>query len=719
MIHLRAFSVRSTGLRSLKSVSFHNVLMNEKPSNSAPETRPSVCPHDCTSTCALEVERIDANTIGRVRGSRRNSYTAGVICEKVARYAERIHHPDRLLHPMRRTGPKGSGSFERISWADALDLVAEQFTQKAQQYGNETVWPYYYAGTMGLVQRDGINRLRNAMKYSRYYSTICVTLADNGWVAGTGAKRGVDLREAADHADLIVIWGGNPVNTQVNVMSHVMRAKKRGAKVVVVDPYRTGTAERADMHLALKPGTDGALACAVMHVLFAEGLADHAYLAEHTDAPDELAAHVATRSPAWAAKITGLSEQEIIQFARLYGNSQASYIRAHHGFTRSRNGAANMHAVTCLPAVTGAWQKLGGGALYGHQAVYPLDKSLIEGTDVEDKSLRALDQSRLGPILVGDTDALLGGPPVTAMLIQNTNPAVVCPELNKVIAGFKREDLFVCVHEQFMTETALLADVVLPATMFLEHDDFYTASGHPTFQVARKVVDAPGECRDNHYVHCELAKRLGASHPGFDMTPVELMDETLARSGMWDVDTNVEKGGQPFTLPFETAHFLDGFVWPDKKFRFKPDWQALGGRWQEMPVLPDHCDVIDHATEEKPWRLIAAPARTFLNSTFTETASSLKREQRPTALMHPADCEALSVTTGDAVNLGNERGEVLAHVKLVDGQQRGVVVLEGVWPNKGFANGIGINALTSSEPGFPNGGAVFHDTAVWIRAATA
>ncbi len=526
------------------------------------ETVPSVCPHDCTSTCALEVERLDLHTIGRVRGSHRNTYTRGVICEKVGRYAERVHHPDRLLHPLRRVGPKGSGRFERIAWEDALDLVAENFTRQAARLGLETVWPYYYAGTMGLVQRDGINRLTHAMGYSRYFSTICVTLADTGWAAGVGAKRGVDLREIGEHSDLVVIWGGNPVNTQVNVMSHAMQAKRRGATFVVVDPYRTDTAAKADLHLAPRPGTDGALACAIMHVLFAEGLADWDYLRAYTDCPDEMAAHVATRTPGWAAAITGLSVEQIVGFARLYGRTQKSFIRCHHGFSRSRNGAVNMHAVTCLPAVTGAWRHKGGGAVYGQTAIYPLDRTLIEGRDVVDKSIRALDQSRLGQILTGDREALLGGPPVTAMLVQNTNPAMVCPELNLVHRGLAREDLFLCVHEQFLTETAAFADVVLPATMFVEHDDFYTASGHTYFQVTKKVIEPPGECRENHWVIGELAKRLGATHRGFQMTPWEIMDETLRASGMWDAETNWRRGGQDFAPAFETAHFLDGFPTP-------------------------------------------------------------------------------------------------------------------------------------------------------------
>jgi len=681
----------------------------------AVEIVPSVCPHDCTSVCALEVERLDTRTIGRVRGSMRNTYTDGVICEKVGRYAERVHNPDRLLHPLKRVGPKGSGQFVRVSWDEALDTVAAAFVEKAALYGPETVWPYFYAGTMGLVQRDGINRLRHVMRYSRWYSTICVTLSDTGWTAGVGAKRGVDLREIDEHADLVVIWGGNPVHTQINVMTHALRARRRGATLVVVDPYRTGTAEQADLHLAVRPGTDGALACAVMHVLFEEGYADWAYLRRYTDAPEELAQHVATRTPGWAAPITGLSVDRIVEFARLYGRTRKSFIRCHHGFTRSRNGAVNMHAVSCLPAVTGAWQYPGGGALYGQTALYPLDRTLIEGLDRVDPSLRELDQSRLGPILTGDAEALRGGPPVTAMLVQNTNPAMVCPELKLVHQGLAREDLFLCVHEQFLTETAAYADIVLPATMFLEHDDFYTASGHTYFQVARRVIEPPGECRENHAVISALARRLGAEHPGFELTAWEIMDRTLERSGMWDAQTNWERGGQDMAPGFERAHFLDGFAWPDGKFRFKPDWSAYGGRWQEMPALPDHFDVIDRPTPDKPFRMVAAPARAFLNSTFTETPGSLQHEKRPTALLNPEDCAALDIVAGDRVTLGNQRGEVVLHAVPKAGQARGVVVVESIWPNKHFATGIGINALTSAEPGYPNGGAVFHDTAVWIR----
>ncbi len=261
----------------------------------------SACPHDCPSTCALEVEVLGPDRIGTVRGAEANSYTSGVICAKVARYAERVHHPDRLLHPLLRTGPKGSGQFARIGWDEALDRVAAAFREAADRHGPESVWPYYYAGTMGLVQRDGINRLRHAMRYSRQGTTICSTICDAGWRAGVGAVTGPDPREM-DESDLLVMWGGNPVNTQVNVMTHVSRARKqRGTRFVVVDPYRNGTAQAADTHLMLRPGTDGALACAVMHVAFRDGYADRDYMARYADDPAALEAHLATRTPDWAA----------------------------------------------------------------------------------------------------------------------------------------------------------------------------------------------------------------------------------------------------------------------------------------------------------------------------------------------------------------------------------------------------------------------------------
>jgi anaerobic selenocysteine-containing dehydrogenase len=677
----------------------------------------SACPHDCPSTCALEVERLDARTIGKVRGAADNSYTAGVICAKVARYAERVHHPDRLAHPLRRTGPKGSGSFEPIPWDTALDEIAAALRHAAETHGSEAVWPYYYAGTMGLVQRDGINRLRHVMRYSGQHSTFCTPLAAAGWLAGTGFCRGPDPREMAE-ADLIICWGTNAVATQVNVMTHIARARKtRGAKLAVVDPYRGGTAAVADVHIALRPGTDGALACAMMHVLFAEGYADRAYMAEYADCPDELEAHLATRTPAWASKITGLSECEIVDFACLYGGTERSYIRAGYGFSRSRNGSANMHAVTCLPTVTGAWKHLGGGAFHKNNDIYHWDMTLIEGLDERDPDIRVLDQSRIGAILTGDKRDLGDGPPVTALFIQNTNPVVVAPESVKVREGFAREDLFVCVHEQFMTDTARMADIVLPAPTFLEYDDVYQASGHSHIQIGPKVIEAYGESRSNHEVICALANRLGARHRGFDMSAREIVDETLRTSG-WpgieEIQANRWHDCQP---DFETAHFLNGFANPDGRFHFAPDWARIGADHAAMPRLPDHMPVIEESDAEHPYRLVTAPARQFLNSSFTETPTSRKREGRPTALVHPDDMATLGLDDGGRVRLGNRRGDIVVHAAGFDGLQPGVVVVESIWPNAAYEEGIGVNALVGADPGPPMGGAVYHDTAVWLRPA--
>jgi anaerobic selenocysteine-containing dehydrogenase len=684
----------------------------------------SACPHDCPSTCALEVEIFDDHTIGRLRGAADNAYTAGVICAKVARYAERVHHPDRLKQPLRRTAAKGSGQFAPISWDEALDIVAEAFTRAEDKHGSQAVWPYLYAGTMGYVMRDGIHRLRHAKKYSGFFSTICVNPAFTGFIAGTGKLAGADPREMAK-SDLVVIWGTNAANTQINVMTHATRARKeRGAKIAVVDVYMNTTMKQADLPVLIRPGTDGALACAVMHCLFRDGKADWDYLERYTDAPHELAEHVRTRDPQWAAAITGCPVATIEAFARLIGERKRAFFRLGYGFSRSRNGAVNMHAASCIAAVTGAWRLEGGGAFHNNGGVFHLNNSVIEGADLRDPSIRMLDQSRIGAILTGDQAALFGGPPVTAMLIQNTNPVAVAPDQNTVKRGFARDDLFVCVHEQFMTDTAKMADIVLPATMFVEHDDFYTAGGSQYILLGPKLVEPPGECRNNHEVICGLAKRLGAKHPGFDMTPRQLIDVSLQKSG-WGTLAELEAKRWIDCQPdFAAAHYLNGFAYPDGKFRFKPDWPTVPfQRWHRntittpLPELPDHWEVIEEADPEHPFRLATSPARGFLNSSFTETATSRAKEGRPDVMIHPQDAAACGVADGEEVVLGNRRGEVRLHAKLFDGVRRGVLIAESLWPNSAYADGRGINTVTGADSIAPFGGAAFHDNKVWLRKA--
>jgi anaerobic selenocysteine-containing dehydrogenase len=523
----------------------------------------------------------------------------------------------------------------------------------------------------------------------------------------------------------VVIWGTNPVNTQVNVMTHASRARKeRGAKIAAIDIYNNDTMKQADIKILLKPGTDGAFACGVMHVLFREGYADRDYLEHYTDCPAELEAHLATRTPEWASAISGVPVAEIEAFARAVGQTKRTFFRLGYGFTRSRNGAAQMHAALCIPAVTGAWQYEGGGAFFNNFAIWKFNYSVIEAHEAIDPKIRQLDQSKIGRILTGDPVALKNGPPVKAMLIQNTNPMTVAPEQALVRQGFARPDLFTVVHEQFMTETALMADLVLPATMFMEHDDLYYGGGHQHISVGAKLIDAPGECRSNHEVFAGLAQRLNAKHPGFEMSARELIDVTLQKSGRGTVDELQADLWRDIQPDFRTAHYLDGFAHADKKFHFKADWAhvplgnaGMMGAWDQMPTLPDHWAVIEEADDAHPFRLATSPSRSFLNTSFNETPSSQAREGAPNVMIHPLDAAALDIADGDAVVLGNPRGETTLTAKLFEGVRRGVLIAESIFPNKSHIGGRGINMLTGAEAVAPVGGAAFHDNKVWIKKA--
>ena len=421
-------------------------------------------------------------------------------------------------------------------------------------------------------------------------------------------------------------------------------------------------------------------------------------------------------------EITGLSVAEIEGFAQLVGTHKATYFRLGYGFARQRNGVTNMHAALSVPAMTGAWQHKGGGALLSNSGTWGLDKSLIEGN--ANASVRKLDMSEIGPILTGDARALRHGGPVKALLIQNTNPVNVAPEQEKVRAGFLRDDLFTVVHEQFMTETAELADIVLPATMFLEHSDFYTRGGHNRIVLGPKAIEAPGEARPNLFVINELSRRLdSAPQPADALTDTEIMAETFTRSSFGAYEDIAVRGHIDRARPDDSAHFRDGFAWPDKRYRFRPDWAAVAelktydfvGDPEAMPRLVDFWDINEKPDEEHPFKLATSPARAFLNSTFSETPGSRKREGGPGLMIHPEDAAKLGIAEGDTVRIGNQRGEVTLTARLFDGVLSGVVIAEGLHPNKAHRGGSGINTLTSSEPVMPFGGAAFHDVAVWIR----
>ena len=606
----------------------------------------------------------------------------------------------------------------RSIWSPREFLLAEE------RYGPQAVWPYYYAGTMGLVMRDGINRLRYAKKYSGFFETICNNLA---WTASRPgpARFPVRIRARWRNRTSSIIWGTNAVNTQVNVMTHASRARKRrGAKIVAVDVYMNGTMEQADLPVLIRPGTDGALACALMHCLFRDGKADWDYLDRYTDAPRELAEHVRSRDPQWASRITDCPVETIEAFAALIGERKRAFFRLGYGFSRSRNGAANMHAASCIPAVTGAWLYEGGGAFYNNRAIYHWNKTMIEGLDVRDPSIRLLDQSRIGAVLTGES-----GSPVERTAGGGHADPEYQSDVGRTRSGNRQARL--CARRSVRVRARAIHDRDRGSRRRrVARHHVPRARRHlpgrrtPIHSARAKLIEPAGECRSNHDVICALAHRLGAKHPGFEMTPRELIDWTLTKSGWGSLPELEQKRWIDCQPDFDTAHYINGFAWPGGKFRFKPDWPNVPfrnplrvGPIDAMPKLPDHWEVIEEADAEHPFRLATSPARGFLNSTFTEMPTSRAKEGRPNVMIHPEDAAAHEIADGAPVMLGNARGQVRLRARHFDGVCRGVLIAESVWPNNAYEDGRGINTLTGADAVAPFGGAAFHDNKVWIRRA--
>ncbi|MBF0214467.1 MAG: molybdopterin-dependent oxidoreductase, partial [Magnetococcales bacterium] len=570
----------------------------------------SVCPLDCPGTCALKVT-IDQGRLQAIDGHPDHPLTQGVICGKVSRY-EAIQNGPRITEPMRRAGPKGIGAFQKITWDEALDQIAEKWLAIMKDPGPEAILPFTYGGTMGVIQRRAYARLARRAGFSGLDGNICYAIGWAGWRAGVGLALGPDPTEMAE-SDLPILWGINAAATHISLMSHVKRARRQGARLVVVDPYRNQTARLADLHLPLRPGTDGALATAMMHVLLDEGLADRDYLRRHTDFDQRLENHLAARSPAWAAPITGLEAEQIREFARLYGRARAPFIRIGLGMSRQSNGAVNIHAVSCLPALTGAWQHPGGGALFATGGAFNLTPQPLPPPADPDHTPRTLDMSRLGEVL---TDPHLD-PPVLSLLVSHANPATSCPDLQRVYAGLARSDLFTVVHEQVMTDTARFADVLLPATTFLEHEDLYKAYGQYTLQHAKPLLPPTGAAMSNHDLVNALARRMGFDDPPFRMDAADTIRLVLDESGL----PPLEQWPQPWidcAPAWRARHFLDGFPQADGRFHFRPGWSR-----DEMPEWPDHWPVNrrDDRAEAAAYPLdfMTPPSLSVLNSTFTGT----------------------------------------------------------------------------------------------------
>jgi anaerobic selenocysteine-containing dehydrogenase len=653
--------------------------------------------------------RTDGTRLLGVAGAPDHPITRGRICGKVARYRD-IQEGNRIATPLLRNGPKGSGQFRTISWEEAMQHISTRLQAIMATDGPESVFPYHYGGTMGIVQRAAIERLTYRAGFSRMQRTLCYPIGEAGWRAGVGKVTGPSIEEIAS-SDLVVLWGINAVSTHLHLMTFVEEARDRGARVVVIDPYRNRTARKADDHFAPRPGSDGALATAVMHVLLREGWVDRAFLATHTDFDPALEAHLASRSPQWASGLTGLAVEEIETLARLYGTHPRSFIRIGVGMSRYANGAVNVHAVTCLPAMTGAWRYPGGGALYGTGDAFTLVEAPARQPGWMSESSRRLDMSLLGHYLLDSLPQPLT-PPIRALLVFNANPAVSCPEADRVVAGLRSEELFTVVHEQVMTDTARHADVVLPATTFLEHDDLYKSYGQYTLQYARAALPPYQQARCNHDVINELARRLGYTDPPFLQDHRTMARAVLAASGLPDPD-HWPAPWIDYTPTFEAAHFTAGFAHADGRFHFRPGWPQ-----PEMPTFPDHWPVNQIPDATRPLHLLLPPAHEVLNSTFTLSDAVRKRRGPPRLWLHPEDAAARDIAQHDPVHVVSDRVRLTMTAHVTTDVPAGVCLCEANRNADEFPEHLPLNALTRSTPAAPNGGAALHDNRVQVIRAS-
>ena len=679
-----------------------------------PETRHSVCPHDCPSQCALVVT-VDDGRIRAVAGDPEHPFTRGVVCGKVHDYAERVHAPTRVLTPLRRVGAKGEGRFEPIGWDEAIDLIAHRWRRVAAQWGAEALLPFSYAGTLGLLQYWAGHPLFHALGASRLDRTICISTAYAGWRATLGAVIGDDAEEMVD-ADLIVLWGINAAHTHINLMSLVGRARRRGAFVVCVDPYRTSTAARADLHLRPRPGTDAALALGVMHVLVAEERLDHDYLHRATLGFTALREHVRQYDPERVAAITGLAPDEILGFARRYGATRAAFIRVGIGLSRHDNGGMTCRTIACLPALTGAYAARGGGALLSSTSTFGLDYAALERPDLcPGPARRTINMIRLGRAL---TDPDLR-PPVKALYVYNANPAAVCPNQELVLQGLAREDLFTVVHEQHLTDTTDYADVVLPATTSMEHRDLYKSYGHLYLQLAEPVIEPVGESRSNWQVVRALARAMGLSDPHFDKDETTLIREVLASGDPSVAGITYERLREersvrlPVGRPFKP--FARGAPTPSGKVELVSESMAREG----LPALPTYVPLREgperaDLARRYPLQCIVPPNRFFLNSSFSQSERLRRRQRGPAVLVHPVDAAPRGLVTGARVLVKSARGGALFQTVLTEDTRPGVVVIEGIWWNRHQPGGRGVNAITDDREADMGGGAVFHSNLVEV-----
>ena len=672
------------------------------------------CPHDCPDTCAL-LTTVENGIAIKVQGNPAHPQTDGVLCTKVSRYAERTHHPDRLLTPLRRSGPKGSGQFEPVSWHDALQDIAAKLTSIAA-HNPEAIAPYSYAGTMGLVQGEAMaGRFFNQLGASLLDRTICSSAGGEGLTQTLGGKVGMRVEFFAE-SKLIIIWGSNSIGSNLHFWRYAQQAKRDGAKLICIDPRRSETAEKCHEHIALLPGTDAALALAIMHELIEHDWLDHDYIAQHTVGWLALKQRAMQWPAERAAKLCGVPEAQIKSLARDYGQSfvqqQPAAIRLNYGMQRVRGGGNATRAVACLPALIGAWRQRSGGLLMSASGQFPVDKAALQRPDLlAGRTPRTINMSTIGDALLTESSNDFG-PKIQALIVYNSNPVAVAPESGKVVQGFARDDLFTVVLEHFQTDTADYADYLLPATTQLEHWDIHPSYGHTDVLLNRPAIAPLGQAKTNTQIFRELAAQMGFDAPCFADD-----DETLCRAAFAqqvDFDELLSKGFA--TLPLADAPFAHGnFPTPSGKCEFFSARLAAQG----LDGLPDHVPNLEAVGTSRtfPLAMISPPARHFLNSTFVNVTSLRDIETEPVLEIHPDDAAPRGISTGAVVKVFNARGSYRVKADVSSRARPGVVNGLGIWWRKLGLDGTNVNQLTSQHLTDMGRGPVFYDCLVEVGLA--
>jgi len=666
------------------------------------------CPHDCPDTCAL-VTTVENGVAVKVQGNPEHRPTDGVLCNKVARYVERTYHPERLLHPLRRTGPKGSGQFERVSWDEALADIARRL-QSIAAVDPQAILPYSYCGTMGLVQGESMAaRFFHRLGASLLDRTICATAGTEGLIHTLGGKVGMRVEFFAE-SRLILIWGSNSIGSNLHFWRLAQEAKRRGARLVCIDPRRTETADKCHDHVQLLPGTDAALALAMMHELIVNDWLDHDYLAQHALGWDALRERALRWSPERAGAICGVPAAQIRALARDWGTTVPAAIRLNYGMQRVHGGGNAVRAVACLPALTGAWRHRAGGVLLSSSSVYPIDGAALRRPDLlAGRQPRTLNMVTIGNDLLRPASPAFG-PRVDAVVVYNSNPVAVAPESAKVVAGFAREDLFTVVLEHFQTDTADYADYVLPATTQLEHWDVHASYGHTDVLLNRPAVAPLGEARPNNEIFRQLAARLGLHDPCFADD-----DQSLCRAAFGDrvdFDRLCDRGFASLDLP-EAPFATGGFPTPSGKCEFFSERLARQG----LDGLPDHVPNYEASgsSARYPLAMISPPARNFLNSSFVNLRSLRDIEGEPLLEIHPEDAAARGIASGAVVRVFNDRGEYRCKASVSARARPGVVNGLGIWWRKLGLAGTNVNQVTSQQLTDLGRGPVFYDCLVEVQ----